>query len=197
MFPQKKRILNNTNHMRTKHLVRIVPVCALLLFPGCSGNAPEKAETAGENAAVQQQASKLIEPCDLITGEDAAKILGEAVKPAEKSEKQVVGLKLCMYRPVAENSLQFLQVSLTQDAFMQPGGIPTASIYKSLKDTFEGMRTDIEGVGDEAFIATGGISIMSGGYYIRIGAGNTGKESVRNQLVEAGTVAVARLEPLK
>jgi hypothetical protein len=59
------------------------------------------------------------------------------------------------------------------------------------------MRTDIEGVGDEAFIATGGISIMSGGYYIRIGAGNTGKESVRNQLVEAGKVAVARLEPLK
>lgn len=181
------------NHMRLKHLLRIVPICALLLFPGCSGNAPEKTETAGENAAVQQQASKLIEPCDLITGEDAAKILGEAVKPAEKSEKQVVGLKLCMYNPVAESSMQFLQVSLTQDAFFPPGGVGAASIYRSLKDVFEKTGTDIEGVGDEAFIATNGIYILSGKYYIQIAAGNTGKENVRNQLVEAGRMAVEKL----
>ena len=175
-----------------------MPVCAFLLFSGCSGNSPEKAEKAGESATVQQQqASKLIEPCDLITAGDAATILGEAVKPAEKSEKQVVGMKLCMYNAQSGDSMQFLQVTLTQDAFMQPGGIPAASIYKSLKDNFEGMRTDVEGVGDEAFISTGGIYIMTGGYYIQIGAGNTSKDSVRNQLVEAGKMAVAKLKTLQ
>lgn len=183
--------------MRPTNLIRIVPLCAFLLFPGCSGNAPEKAETASENAAVQPQASKIIEPCQLITQEDAAKILGEAVKPAEKSEKQVVGMKLCMYNPKSSDSMEFLQVTLTQDAFMQPGGIPTASIYKSLKDNFEGMRTDIEGVGDEAFISTGGIYIMAGGYYIQIGAGNTSNETVRNRLIEAGKMAVAKLGTLQ
>lgn len=183
--------------MRQAHIIRMLPLCAFLLFTGCSGNAPEKTEKAGESATVQQpQASKIIEPCELITAEDAAKILGEAVKPAEKSEKQVVGMKLCMYNAQSD-SMEFLQVTLTQDAFMQSGGIPTASIYKSLKDNFEGMRTDIKGVGDEAFISTGGIYIMADGYYIQIGAGNTSKESVRNRLIEAGKMAVAKLNSLK
>lgn len=182
--------------MKPAHIIRVLPLCAVLLFTGCSGNDPEKTDIGSGNPAVEQQASKLIEPCNLITAEDAATILGEAVKPAEKSEKQVVGMKLCMYNAQSD-SMEFLQVTLTQDAFMQPGGIPTASIYKSLKDNFEGMRTDIEGVGDEAFISTGGIYIMSDGYYIQIGAGNTSKESVRNRLIEAGKMAVAKLNTLK
>ena len=181
--------------MRPKHLIRILPLCAVLLFSGCSSNAPEKAETASENAAVQKQASKIIEPCELVTEADAAKILGEAVKPAEKSEQQVVGMKLCLYNPVDTESTQFLQVTLTQDSFMPPQGIASASIYKSLKDNFEGMRTDIEGVGDEAFIATGGIYIMANGYYISISAGNINSETVRNRLIETGKIAVAKLEP--
>lgn len=73
-------------------------------------------------------------------------------------------MKLCMYKPESGDSMQFLQVTLTQDAFMQPGGI---------------------------YIMTGGY------YYIQIGVGNTGKDSVRNQLVEAGKMAVAKLKTLQ
>ncbi|MCF8215331.1 MAG: hypothetical protein K9I59_00470 [Chlorobium sp.] len=182
--------------MKPAHIIRVLPLCAVLLFTGCSSNAPEKTDAGSGNTVVEQPASKLIEPCELITGEDAATILGEAVKPAKKSEKQVVGMKLCLYN-ARSDSIEFLQVTLTQDAFMQPGGIPTASIYKSLKDNFEDMRTDIEGVGDEAFISTGGIYIMSDGYYIQIGAGNTSNETVRNRLIEAGKMAVAKLNSLK
>lgn len=72
-------------------------------------------------------------------------------------------MKLCMYKPESGDSMQFLQVTLTQDAFMQPGGI----------------------------------YIMTGGYCIQIGVGNTGKDSVRNQLVEAGKMAVAKLKTLQ
>lgn len=183
--------------MRPIHIIRILPLCAFLLFPGCSGNSPEKTDAGSGNTAVEQQASKIIEPCDLITAKDAATMLGEAVKPAEKTDNQVVGQKLCLYNPVDTESTEFLQVVLTQDAFMPPGGIPTASIYKSLKDNFEGMRTDIEGVGDEAFISTGGIYIMTDGYYIQIGAGNTSNETVRNKLIEAGKMAVAKLGTLQ
>jgi hypothetical protein len=80
---------------------------------------------------------------------------------------------------------------------MPPQGIASASIYKSLKDNFEGMRTDIEGVGDEAFLATGGIYIMANGYYISISAGNINSETVRNRLIETGKIAVAKLNTLK
>jgi hypothetical protein len=183
--------------MRPEHLIRILPLCAVLLFTGCSGNEPEQPQTGSEQTSVQKQVSKTIEPCELVPGEEAAKILGEAVKPAEKSEQQIVGMKLCLYRPVAESSGQFLQVTLTQDSFMPPQGIASASIYRSLKDDFECTRNDIEGVGDEAFISTGGIYILTGKYYIQIGAGNTDKDSVRNQLIEAGKIAVAKLETLQ
>jgi hypothetical protein len=183
--------------MRPAHIIRILPLCAVLLFAGCGGNSSQQSDTGGGNSAVQQKVSKIIEPCQLITEEDAAKLLGEAVKPAEKSEKQVVGMKLCMYKPASGEPIPFLQVSLTQDAFFPPGGAGAASIYKSLKDNFEGMRTDVDGVGNEAFIATGGINIMADGYYIQIGAGNTSNDVVRNRLIEAGKIAVAKLKTLE
>ncbi|AOS83094.1 hypothetical protein BIU88_02395 [Chlorobaculum limnaeum] len=183
--------------MRPIHIIRILPLCAVLLFGGCGGDSSQQSDTGGGNSPVQRQSSKIIEPCQLITQEEAAKLLGEAVKPAEKSEQQVVGMKLCLYNPASGEPIPFLQVSLTQDAFFPPGGVGTASIYKSLKDNFEGMRTDVEGVGDEAFIASGGIYIMADGYYIQIGAGNTSNAAIRERLIEAGKMAVAKLKTLE
>lgn len=183
--------------MRPIHLVRMLPLCAVLLFAGCGGKTGRQSETGAVNAPVQQQTSKMIEPCELVTQEDATGILGEAVNPAEKREKQVVGMKLCMYKALKSDSMQFLQVSLTQDAFMPPGGSDAASIYRTLKDNFKGMRADIEGLGNEAFIASGGIYILADGYYIHIGAGNTDNTTVRDKLVEAGKTAVAKLKTLE
>jgi hypothetical protein len=183
--------------MRTAHIIRFLPLCTVLLFAGCGGNSSQQSDVGGGNATVQQQTSKIIEPCQLITQEEAAKLLGEAVKPAEKSEQKVVGMKLCMYNPASGEPVPFLQISLTQDAFFPPGGVGTASIYKSLKDNFKDMRTDVDGVGDEAFITTGGIYIMADGYYIQIGAGNTRNAAVRNRLIEAGKMAVAKLKTLE
>jgi hypothetical protein len=183
--------------MRPTHIIRILPLCTVLLFAGCGGDSSQQSDTGGGNASVQPQASKIIEPCQLVTQEEAAKLLGEAVKPAEKSENQVVGMKLCLYNALNSDSMQFLQVSLTQDAFFPPGGVGTASVYKSLKDNFKDMRSDIEGVGDDAFITTGGIYIMADGYYIQVGAGNTSNAAIRERLIEAGKMAVAKLKTLE
>ncbi|MBN1929618.1 MAG: hypothetical protein JW764_08770 [Chlorobiaceae bacterium] len=183
--------------MRSTTIIRILPLCAVLLFAGCGGNPTQPSDTGNGNATVQQQASKIIEPCQLVTQDEAAQLLGEAVKPAEKSEQQVVGMKLCMYNPASGEPIPFLQVSLTQDAFFPPGGVGAASIYKSLKDNFEGMRTDVDGVGDEAFIASGGIYIMADGYYIQIGAGNTSNPTIRQRLIDAGKMAVTKLKTLE
>ena len=55
-------------------------------------------------------------------------------------------------------------------------------------------RTDLDGLGDAAFIATGGIYVLQGERVISIGAGDTARPEVRAELREAANIAVGRLD---
>ncbi|MBL6955760.1 MAG: hypothetical protein ISR54_02895 [Chlorobium phaeobacteroides] len=136
----------------------------------------------------------LIEPCALVTRSEAETLLGEPVDDAEKSEQKVVGMKLCLYNPQNEDSWGFLQVSLTQPAFMPATGLPPSEIFHSIKDAMSDSRTDLEGFGDEAFIATGGLYILKGEYYITIGAGNIDRAEIQERLKAAGKIALGNLD---
>ncbi len=160
--------------------------------PALSGCSADMQETAQEIPA--QKA--LIEPCKLITKSDAEALIGEPVKEAEKSEQQVVGMKLCMYNPVDETSMSFLQITLTQQAFMNPGGVPPSDIFHSIKEAQSEERVDLDGFGDEAFIATGGLYILIDDYYISIGAGNIDSPLIRQRLKKAGKTAIKNLANL-
>ncbi|MCG8341855.1 MAG: hypothetical protein MI684_03360 [Chlorobiales bacterium] len=167
-------------------------VCCLLTF-GCATDSktPDQEQPTGEISM-----GILIEPCELITKTDAETLLGEPVKEPEKSEQQVVGMKLCMYNPLDEASTSFLQITLTQQAFMKPGGVPPSDIFHSIKDAQSEGRIDLEGFGDEAFIATGGLYILKDDYYISIGTGNTDLPEVQERLKSAGNVAARNLARL-
>ncbi|MBV5326341.1 MAG: hypothetical protein JZU65_01700 [Chlorobium sp.] len=172
-----------------------VPVIALFILQGC-GNPSQNGKE--EKPAVQQaQKITIIEPSHLVTQQDAEKILGEPVMEAVRTEKPIVGLKLCMYNPVNEQSTSFLQITLTQNGFMLPEGTSTASIYNRLKKNFEGTRTDIRDLGDDAFIATGGLYILKENCYIMIAAGNINSEVTRTILMDAGKTALDNLSRLK
>ncbi|NTW64509.1 MAG: hypothetical protein HGA46_10650 [Chlorobiaceae bacterium] len=173
----------------------LVPATALFILQGC-GN-PYQNGKNGKSAVQQTQKITLIEPCHLVTQQDAEKILGEPVKEAVRTEKPIVGLKLCMYNPVREQSASFLQITLTQNSFMLPDGTTSASIYNRIKKNFDGTRTDISGLGDNAFIATGKLYILKDSYYIMIAAGNTNREATRTILLEAGKTALDNLAGLK
>ena len=163
-------------------------------FSGCSADTQE----AGQEKTVSQPLQQdLIEPCELITKSDAETLLGEPVKDAEKSEQQVVGMKLCMYNPVDETSMSFLQITLTQQAFMNPGGVPPSDIFNSIKEAHSEGRIDLQGFGDEAFITTGGLYILIDEYYISIGAGNIDRQSIRERLKAAGQTAIKNLAKLQ
>ncbi|MBO8092007.1 MAG: hypothetical protein J7D60_01680 [Prosthecochloris sp.] len=178
--------------------LRFLPVILLtasIAFFGCSGSKdPERTATSTHRPSGSHQ---LIEPCALITEQDAKELLGEPVAEPERSEQKVVGMKLCMYNPVDSNSLNFLQITLTQQEFMPPGGLPPSEIFHSIKEAMSDEREDIEGMGDEAFIATGGLYILQNEYYISIGSGNIDRPEIRQRLKQAGVTAIGALQKLK
>ncbi|MFO8083731.1 MAG: hypothetical protein R6U27_05375 [Desulfobacterales bacterium] len=147
------------------------------------------------HATDPKMSSQLIEPCELIPRTEAEEILGEEMKDGLYSENKVVGQKICFYEAADENSFAFLQVSLTQNSFISANvlasGQNAQTIFNSIKEAFPD-RQDIEGMGDDAFIATPGIHILKGDYYLTIGVGNINRN--KDKLTDAGAKAMANLE---
>lgn len=203
-----------------KKILSILLVLSLIsvLFVGCSNGASGDAEGSDDQQSTEDKtdisqpsedeqteitelhdqtdeqldAGALIEPEQLISIEEAAELLGEASIDGERTEQEVVGLKLINFQAV--DSLRFLQISITQQAFMPNDANTPASLYEATVGAFESEAVD--GIGDEAAFATPGIHIMSDGYYISIAAGNLDDEAVRAVLKEAGALAVKNLKNL-
>jgi hypothetical protein len=146
-------------------------------------------------AAGQQKTHQLIEPCELVTQAEAEKIMGVALKEGQYRENQVVGQKMCLYEAADKNAFAFLNISLTQNAFIPPkifaAGQNAKSIFSTIKDAFPDREAVYE-MGDDAFIATPGIHILKGNYYVTIGAGNINQN--RDKLKIAGVKTMANLE---
>lgn len=176
-----------------------IPLLLLLSFTlnlgACrSGNDTRK------NSAVQKESiksAKLLEPEMLISRDEAAMLLGEPVADGKKSETKAVGMKLCLYNPQNTSSQSFLQLSLTQDTFMPPEGVGSETIYRELKKMLSGSKTDLPELGNEAFIATGGLYLFKDGCYIMIAAGNTGNDETISILKAAGRKVLENLERLR
>lgn len=151
----------------------------------------------GYGVNVQAKSTALIEPCKLLSKSDAEAIMATPFKDGQYSESRAVGQKLCLYEAVDENSFTFLQISLPQNNFMLPSvltsGQNARTIFTTIKEAFPD-REDISGIGDEAFIATPGIHILKGDYYITIGAGNLKRN--KDKVIAAGRKALANLDAL-
>jgi hypothetical protein len=136
----------------------------------------------------------LLEPCELLSKAEAEEIMGISLKEGQQSENKVVGQKICLYEAADSNSFAFLQISLTQDAFIAPkvlaSGQSAKTIFSSIKDAFPD-RESVGGIGDDAFLATPGLHVLKGEFYLSIGAGNL--KSNKGRLISAGDKAVANL----
>jgi hypothetical protein len=147
------------------------------------------------HAAEETRAAQLLEPCKLISKAEAEEIMGTALKEGQYSENKVVGQKICLYEAADSDSFAFLQIGLTQDAFIVPNvlasGQNAKTIFTSIKDAFPD-REGVAGIGDDAFLATPGLHVLKGGYYLTFGAGNLKRN--KDRLISAGEKAVANLE---
>ncbi|RJX26391.1 MAG: hypothetical protein C4531_15820 [Desulfurivibrio sp.] len=172
---------------------------ALILFTGCGGNEQGSESSQGKQTAVEAGKAaapcKLVEPCELISGAEAASLLGEAVKEGKYGEQQAVGLKKCFYEAAASD--KFLQITVQQPDFMAPqvraAGQSPQSIFVETRKMLADGRIDLAGFGDEAFIGTGGLHMLSGDYYITIGVGNPDRDGNRQKLEAAARLALNKL----
>ena len=180
--------------MRYLVSLAIMLLAPALMLSGCNNSG--SMESNEESASTTLKAA-VLEPCGLISKSEAETLLGEPVMDAEKSEQEVVGMKLCLYNPVNTDSWGFLQVTLTQQSFMPPGGLAPSELFHSIQEAMSDSRTDIDGIGDEAFIATGGLYILKDEYYITIGAGNIDRQDIQQRLKNAGSIAIKNLEALR
>ena len=181
--------------MKTRNIAVTLLACALTLG-ACKSD--KKEDKTGAPSTELLKAGKVLEPEELISKSDAEKLLGEAVRDGKKSETPIVGMKLCMYSAANPSSRGYIQVSLTQDSFMPRESVSSETIYRELKKMFGGSKREVKELGDEAFLATGGLYLFKDGYYIMISSGNTSTNDQKvATLKEAGKTALDKLEKIK
>lgn len=177
-------------------------VSTLILFAGCGGSDPSSDSSQGKETAVQAAKGPAdcqpIEPCALITKAEAESLIGEAVKDGQYDEQQAVGMKKCFYAAANPDSAKFLQLTVQQASLMpqqvREAGQSPKTIFAETKKMLADGRVDLTGLGDEAFIGTGGLHMLAGEFYITIGVGNPDRDGNRQKLEAAGRLAAGNLQ---
>lgn len=186
-----------------KKFLLILIALTILVLGGCnskenSNNTKQKTDTKKTESSTKKKSSKIIEPEELITKEDAEKLTGLKIVDVEKTEEERVGLKIYGYTTEGDvmDSI-LLQITISQQAFMVKGQPNTPEdIYRGTLDMFDD-KIKVEGIGDEAYIFTPGLHILRDGYYITISAGKTSDPDVQELLKKAGKHAIDNLDKLK
>jgi hypothetical protein len=182
-------------------LIPALTILFILLMCSCGAQAPSgsapapssaaQTSSAPSAAASPQAAGNLIEPSQLISQADAEQITGAPFDRTERSENKVVGLKLTQY--IADDN--YLQIGLTQQAFIETKGVTVQSLYEETKAAFPGAAK-AAGVGDDAYFVTFGIHILYKGYYFSLCTSLNNNEVDKDRLVQLGKLACANLDKL-
>ncbi len=117
--------------------VTAVLLCMIILTAGCAQDESQSATTqlAGGNQTPesgakgeQQQSSsdgasesQVIEPKQLISREEAAQLIGEAVRDGADEEQEALGMKICFYAAENIDSKGYLQITVIQQAALSKG----------------------------------------------------------------------------
>lgn len=162
--------------------------------PSAAGDVSSAPSVPADVSAEGQTAATVIEPEQLISKEEAASLAGD-VKDGEKTEQPAVGQKICFYETTDGSG--YVQISLTQQAFMATDNNTPESLYTAIKDAMTGEQQEtVDGVGDEYFFGTPGLHILYKDYYINVAAGNSDSAKVRDILKQAGALAVKNLDAI-
>lgn len=146
----------------------------LLALGAACGDSPEKAELKGGDA---------LNPCNLITQEEAAQALGGAVKPARLQEAaNPLGQSICYYEGQASDAVRFVQISLVTTANLSPSlresGYGADKLFHDSKKLL-GQPQEVNGLGQEAFWGGSGLKAGAGLHVL-------GKEAYLNITVASG-----------
>jgi hypothetical protein len=112
-------------------------LCVILVAAGCTDNSPpstttisqgseqsQGSEPQSQQASASSSPAVQIKPKQLISKDDALKLLGESVKEGVEDEKAEMGLSGCYYAAETMGSKTYLQISVLQKP--QEGGQQSA-----------------------------------------------------------------------
>jgi hypothetical protein len=135
-----------------------VLIAGLLLI--CVAACGDDAEQASS------QAGGVLNPCMLISQEEAAAALGGAVKAGElKGAANPLGQSICYYEGQGENTVRFVQISLIATQNMndnlRDSGYTAAKLFEDSRKLL-GKPRKISGLGEEAFWGGSGLKAGAG-----------------------------------
>lgn len=146
----------------------------LLICVAACGDDDEKASSP---------AGGVLNPCLLISQDEAAAALGGAVKAGElKGAANPLGQSICFYNGQGENAVRFVQISLVatqnMNSNLRESGYTAAKLFKDSKKLL-GKPKEISGLGDEAFWGGSGLKAGAGLHVL-------GKDAYLNISVASG-----------
>lgn len=228
--------------MKKLFCILLILTIVVTMLPGCGNNESQSATTSVQGGGSQQpqangansaQASesagaesKKIKPEQLISKEDANKLIGETVKAGVEDEYPQIGLSSCYYAPENQDSKNYIQISVLQkkeqkdgqsdDSSSKPsesssqsqsgeqgqsgGGeeMSPKTLYEGLKKIYMDANAAVTGhIGDDIFVSGKSISILSGEYCIIISAGNADPTLAETILKDAAEMAVGNLKRIQ
>lgn len=183
-----------------KKLLLSIFVFAIVLFIcACSAQTPASAPSSAVQSSAKTQQTEppaqgnLIEPTQLISKAEAEQITGAPLNDTKTTENDVVGQKIADY--TTPDGSNYLQIEITQQAFIKTAGITPQSQYDGIKAALSDV-VKVEGVGDDAFFAIPGIHIIYRGYYISVSTGLSSATKDQERLKKAGKLACDNLDKL-
>lgn len=224
-----------------KHVyIAVLLIVVMIFMAGCSNDESQSASTQMAAASPSPSASesesqqKTLKPKQLISKEEAAQLVGEAVKDALDIEQPVLGMTICVYAAENIESKAYLQIALIQKAGMgessggegqssegsqpnqspkqsesggsgQQGGGGEEGEKLSPKSLFEALRKmiadpnapDIGRIGEDTFVSTKGISILSAEHYIFVSGSTTDPAATDQMLKQAAQLAADNLKRIQ
>ena len=145
--------------------ISVILIMVFMLLPGCSDKESQSATTTVSGGQQQAQASssggaeasqskgaesKKIKPDQLISKDDASKLLGEAVKAGTEDEYEQLGLVSIYYAPENTESKNYLQITVLQKK-EEKGGQSGSSggAESSSKPSASGSQSQSSGSGGQ------------------------------------------------
>jgi len=161
--------------------VKLAPVvfilCWILLAASGCGKTSSPAAPQDKGLEAEKPAQKIVNPCSLITKEEAEAALGEPVQEPEfEDTKNPLGQKLCQYNPKSESSQKFIQISVVQNEGMSKVlREQEYNVVKLFQETKKNLAKaqPVPGIGEDAFWGTPGLHVLKGSVYFVVGVGNT------------------------
>lgn len=174
----------------------VLLLLAALLIASLAACGDDEEETASPAGGV-------LNPCMLVSSEDAAEALGGPVKEGQlKGAANPLGQSICFYEGQAEGAMRFVQISLVATQGMndslRESGYSAAKLFADSKKLL-GKPKAISGLGEQAFWggnglkAGAGLHVLGKDVYLNITVASGDK---KRNLEEAKSLAEKVLERL-